>query len=210
MFGSVSLFLFLNLIRNRENNRLKDLEKQEYVGGRKFAFLKSARVQNEEEELETFSNQIRIMMDKQTDYNNKLNLFISQKHGKMPYQRSAGSYYGNMFLPNTKVEIETYITANLIVDSDAQKAVAIRNTRFHDVMTPFLMMTPSPDFVGHVVEYGSLVMLWGCDPNGPKIPCGYQKDATRQKCNRWKCCWNEQGCFRIGCENLLTLTMFLK
>ena len=40
-----------------------------------------------------------------------------------------------MFLPNTKVEIETYITANLIVDSETQKEVANRKTRFHDLMT---------------------------------------------------------------------------
>ena len=62
------------------------------------------------------------------------------------------------------------------------------------------MMTPSPEFVGTVVEYGSLVMLWGCDPSGPKIPCGYQKSVNQDKCNRWKCCWRSDGCFRIGCE----------
>ena len=67
-------------------------------------------------------------------------------------------------------------------------------------MSPYLMIQPSPDFYGHVVEYGPLLMLWGCDPEAPKIPCGYQKQADRGKCNRWKCCWRDDGCFRSGCN----------
>ena len=103
-----------------------------------------------------------------------------------------------MYLPNTKIELQTYLTANLIVDAQFQHDVAERNKKFHALMTPYLMMPPTPDFVGHVVEYGSLVMLWGCDRAGPRIPCGYQKQATKEKCNRWKCCWNQDGCFRLG------------
>ena len=73
-------------------------------------------------------------------------------------------------------------------------------------MSPYLMIQPSPDFYGHVVEYGPLLMLWGCDPDAPKIPCGYQKQANRGKCNRWKCCWRDDGCFRSGCNLKMRVT----
>ena len=73
------------------------------------------------------------------------------------------------------------------------------------MMTPFLMMKPSPAFHGHVVEYGSLVMLWGCDPSGPMIPCGYAKNVNADKCNRWKCCWAQNACYRIGYKIMITL-----
>lgn len=73
-------------------------------------------------------------------------------------------------------------------------------------MSPYLMIQPSPDFYGHVVEYGPLLMLWGCDPEAPKIPCGYQKQANRGKCNRWKCCWRDDGCFRSGCNLKMRVT----
>ena len=89
-------------------------------------FLKSSRTEADEadREIDDFKNQLKNIMDRKNDYDNQLNVFLAQRNRNELSQRSAGSYYGNMFLPNTKVEIQTYITANLIADTDLQKSVA--------------------------------------------------------------------------------------
>ena len=108
-------------------------------------------------------------------------------------------------------DFEKYLTAMMVVNQKNQAEYLERNKHLHAYMKPFLEWVPTSDFRGHVVEYGPLIQLQGCDPRAPRVPCGNQRDlgilrrkTDRHMCARFACCWDEkeQLCHRKAYKNL--------